>query len=176
MWFRGTLLLLGAMALPASGTAQNHRRSSGNYTPRPNCRPSLTRPVHFKAVSVTLQPDSRSSVAAASGILYQMSGSTAVGHRRPHQWRAVHPVRRTGRPGAYHLGQGRTRHPRQSYKSARGPSADRRAKCLIRLTTTGSKLGAYSHRSDWATKWKAYMTYPAMIISSLDILLRRPDR
>lgn len=29
-------------------------------------------------------------------------------------------------------------------KSARGPSADWRAKCLIRLTTTGSKLGAYS--------------------------------
>lgn len=33
MWFRGTgLLLLGAMALPAFGTAQNHSRSSGNYT------------------------------------------------------------------------------------------------------------------------------------------------
>src|SRR5258706_16305929 len=35
-------------------------------------------PLHFKAVSITLQPDERSSVAAANGILYQMSGSTEV--------------------------------------------------------------------------------------------------
>src|ERR1700682_2036128 len=75
------LLLLGAMALPASGTAQT--------TPAP---PAITRtvvaatklptvtdvPLHFKAVSVTLQPDAKSDVSAASGILYQMSGSTEV--------------------------------------------------------------------------------------------------
>jgi hypothetical protein len=75
------LLLLGAMVLPASGTAQT--------TPAP---PTITRtviaatklptvtdvPVHFKAVSVTLQPDEKSSVSAANGILYQMSGSTGV--------------------------------------------------------------------------------------------------
>jgi quercetin dioxygenase-like cupin family protein len=75
------LLLLGAMALPAAGTAQT--------TPAP---PAITRiviaatkvptvtdaPVHFKAVSITLQPDERSSVSAANGILYQMSGSTEV--------------------------------------------------------------------------------------------------
>src|SRR5437879_8784869 len=82
MQFRTTgLLLLGAMALPASGTAQT--------TPHP---PAITRtviaatklptvtdvPVHFKAVSITLQPDERSSVSAANGILYQMSGSTEV--------------------------------------------------------------------------------------------------
>jgi quercetin dioxygenase-like cupin family protein len=82
MQFRTTgLLLLGAMALPASGTAQT--------TPAP---PTITRtviaatklptvtgvPVHFKAVSVTLQQDERSSVSAANGILYQMSGSTGV--------------------------------------------------------------------------------------------------
>src|SRR3981189_1204330 len=82
MQFRTTgLLLLGAMALPASGTAQT--------TPAP---PAITRtvvaatklptvtdvPLHFKAVSITLQPDERSSVAAANGILYQMSGSTEV--------------------------------------------------------------------------------------------------
>jgi quercetin dioxygenase-like cupin family protein len=79
MQFRTTgLLLLGAMALPASGTAQT--------TPAP---PAITRtvvaatklqtvtdaPLHFKAVSVTLQ---RSDVSAANGILYQMSGSTEV--------------------------------------------------------------------------------------------------
>src|SRR5213592_4560035 len=82
MQFRTTgLLLLGAMALPASGTAQT--------TPAP---PAITRtvvaatklptvtdvPLHFKAVSVTLQPDEKSGVAASNGILYQMSGSTEV--------------------------------------------------------------------------------------------------
>src|ERR1700686_3702774 len=75
------LLLLGAMALPASATAQT--------TPT---APAITRtvvaatklptvtdvPRHFKAVSVTLQPDAKSGVSAASGILYQMSGSTEV--------------------------------------------------------------------------------------------------
>ena len=82
MQFRTTgLLLLGAMALPASGAAQT--------TTAP---PAITRaviaatklptvtdvPLHFKAVSITLQPDERSSVSAANGILYQMSGSTEV--------------------------------------------------------------------------------------------------
>jgi len=75
------LLLLGAMALPASGAAQT--------TPGP---PAITRtvvaatklpsvtdvPLHFKAVSVTLQPDRNSGVSAADGILYQISGSTEV--------------------------------------------------------------------------------------------------
>jgi len=65
MQFRTTgLLLLGAMALPTSGTAQT--------TPAP---PAITRtviaatklptvtdvPLHFKAVSITLQPDEQSS-------------------------------------------------------------------------------------------------------------------
>src|SRR6202140_121458 len=75
------LLLLGAMALPVSATAQT--------TPTP---PAITRtvvaatklptvtdaPLHFKAVSITLQPDQTSGVSAANGILYQMSGSTEV--------------------------------------------------------------------------------------------------
>jgi quercetin dioxygenase-like cupin family protein len=82
MQFRTTgLLLLGAMALPATGTAQT--------APTP---PAITRiaiaatklptvtdvPVYFKAVSITLQPGERSSVSAANGILYQISGSTEV--------------------------------------------------------------------------------------------------
>jgi quercetin dioxygenase-like cupin family protein len=82
MQFRTTgLLLLGAMALPAPGTAQTTPAS-----------PAITRtvvaatklstvtdvPLHFKAVSVTLQPDGKSDVSAANGILYQMSGSTEV--------------------------------------------------------------------------------------------------
>ena len=63
------LLLLGAMALPVSATAQT--------TPTP---PAITRtvvaatklptvadvPLYFKAVSVTLQPDEKSGVSAAN--------------------------------------------------------------------------------------------------------------
>src|SRR2546429_4545794 len=82
MQFRTTgLLLVGVIALPASGTAQT--------TPAP---PAITRtvvaatklptvtdvPLHFKAVSITLQPDEKSGVSAANGILYQMSGSTEI--------------------------------------------------------------------------------------------------
>ena len=82
MQFRTTgLLLLGAMALPTSGAAQN--------TPAPPAimrtvvaatkLPTVTDvPLHFKAVSITLQPDERSGVSAANGILYQISGSTEV--------------------------------------------------------------------------------------------------
>ena len=82
MQFRTTgLLLLGAMALPVSGTAQT--------TPTP---PAITRtvvaatklptvtdvPLHFKAVRTTLQPNEKRGISAANGILYQMSGSTEV--------------------------------------------------------------------------------------------------
>ena len=75
------LLLLGAMALPASGTAQT--------TPAP---PAITRtlvaatklptvadpPLYFKVVSVTLQPDEKSEILSVNGIVYQMSGSTEI--------------------------------------------------------------------------------------------------
>src|SRR5467141_1838586 len=82
MQFRTTgLLLLCAVALPASGAAQT--------TP---AAPAITRtmvaatklptvtdvPLHFKAASVTLQPGEKSGVSAANGILYQISGSTEV--------------------------------------------------------------------------------------------------
>ena len=82
MQFRTTgLLLLGAMALPVSGTAQTA-----------SAPPAITRtvvaatklptvadvPLHFKAVSITLQADKKCGVSAADGILYQLSGSTEV--------------------------------------------------------------------------------------------------
>ena len=82
MQFRTTeLVLLGAMALPASGAAQT--------APAP---PAITRtvvaatklptvtdvPLHFKAVRTTLQPNEKLGISAANGILYQMSGSTEV--------------------------------------------------------------------------------------------------
>ncbi len=80
----GTLSLslsLGAMALGASAVAQT--------TPAP---PAITRtviaatklstvtdvPLYFKAVSVTLPSGEKSSVSAANGIVYQISGSTEV--------------------------------------------------------------------------------------------------
>ncbi len=80
LWTTG-LALLGAMALAAAGTAQT-----------PPAQPAITRtliaatklttvtdaPLHFKSVSVTLQPGAKSEVLAANGILYQMSGTTEV--------------------------------------------------------------------------------------------------
>jgi quercetin dioxygenase-like cupin family protein len=82
MQFRTTeLLLLGAMALPASATAQT--------APAP---PTITRtvvaatklptvtdvPLHFKVVRTTLQPNEKRGISPANGILYQISGSTEV--------------------------------------------------------------------------------------------------
>src|SRR3981189_2006954 len=82
MQFRTTgSRLLGPVVLPTSGIAQT-----------PPAPPAITRtmvaatklptvtdvPLHFKAVSITLQPDQKSGVSAANGILYQMSGSTEV--------------------------------------------------------------------------------------------------
>ena len=80
MQFRTTgLLLLGAMALPASGTAQTTPPAITRTVIAATKLPTVTdAPVHFKAVSITLQPDAKSGVSAANGILYQMSGSTQV--------------------------------------------------------------------------------------------------
>src|SRR6195256_1588832 len=82
MQFRITgLLLLGAMALPASGAAQTPPAPSAitRTVIAATKLPTVTdAPLHFKAVSVTLQPDEKSGVSAANGILYQMSGSTEV--------------------------------------------------------------------------------------------------
>jgi quercetin dioxygenase-like cupin family protein len=82
MQFRTTgLLLLGAMVLPASGTAQTTPTSPAvtRTVVAGTKLPTVTDvPLYFKAVSVTLQPDQKSGVSAANGILYQMSGSTEV--------------------------------------------------------------------------------------------------
>ena len=65
MQFRTTeLLLLGAMALPASGAAQT--APAPPAIPRTVVAatklPTVTDvPLHFKAVSITLQPDEQSS-------------------------------------------------------------------------------------------------------------------
>jgi quercetin dioxygenase-like cupin family protein len=82
MHFRTTgLLLLGAMALPASATAQTSPAAPAitRTVVAATKLPTVTDvPLHFKAVSVTLRPDEKSDITAANGILYQMSGSTEV--------------------------------------------------------------------------------------------------
>src|ERR1700726_3791431 len=69
------------MALPAPGTAQTTRALPAitRTVVAATKLPTVTDvPLHFKAASVTLQPDEKSDVSAANGILYQMSGSTEV--------------------------------------------------------------------------------------------------
>jgi mannose-6-phosphate isomerase-like protein (cupin superfamily) len=82
MQFRTTgFLLLGAMALPASGAAQTApappaiTRTVVAATKLPNL---IDVPLHFKVVLTTLQPNEKRGISAANGILYQMSGSTEV--------------------------------------------------------------------------------------------------
>ena len=74
------IMMLGAMVLPALGVAQTTPPSAITRTVVAATKlPALTdAPLHFKAVSVTLQPGEKSSVSAADGILYQISGSTEV--------------------------------------------------------------------------------------------------
>jgi quercetin dioxygenase-like cupin family protein len=75
------LLLLGAMALPAAGTAQTTAAPPAitRTVIAATKLPTVTEvPLHFKAVRITLQPDMKSGVSSANGILYQMSGSTEV--------------------------------------------------------------------------------------------------
>ena len=78
---KAVILLIGAVALATSVAAQS--------TPPPAAitrtviattkLPTVTEaPLYFRAASVTLPPGEKSSVSAANGILYQISGSTEV--------------------------------------------------------------------------------------------------
>ena len=78
---KAVILLISAVALATSVVAQS--------TPPPAAitrtviattkLPTVTEaPLYFRAASVTLPPGEKSSVSAANGILYQMSGSTEV--------------------------------------------------------------------------------------------------
>src|SRR5258708_38924561 len=75
------LLLLGPLPLPVPAPAQPTAappaitRSVVAATKLPTVTDG---PLHFKAVSVTLQPNEKSGVSAANGILCQISGSTEV--------------------------------------------------------------------------------------------------
>jgi quercetin dioxygenase-like cupin family protein len=82
MPFRTTgIALLSAMALAAPAAAQTTPAASAitRTVVAAAKLPSATEaPLHFRAVSVTLSPGERSSVLAANGVLYQISGSTKV--------------------------------------------------------------------------------------------------
>jgi quercetin dioxygenase-like cupin family protein len=79
MQFRRTgLWLLGAMVLPAFATAQTTPAITRTVVAATKLPTVTDMPLHFKAVSITLQPDEKSGVSAANGILYQMSGSSEV--------------------------------------------------------------------------------------------------
>ena len=76
----GVFLICGA-ALAAHAAAQSPPAAPAPARPPiASARLSMVgdTPVHFKAVSVTLPAGASSSVSAANGILYQLSGSTEV--------------------------------------------------------------------------------------------------
>src|SRR2546423_920432 len=82
------VLLLGMLAFATSVTAQSTPPASAVNRTVIAATKLLTAtevPLHFRAVSVTLPPREKTTVSAANGILYQLSGSTeiAVGRREP---------------------------------------------------------------------------------------------
>jgi quercetin dioxygenase-like cupin family protein len=74
------MLLLCATALASSGAAQSPPPPAITRTVVAATKlPTVTEvPLYFRAVSVTLPPGQTSSVSAANGIVYQMSGSTEI--------------------------------------------------------------------------------------------------
>jgi len=73
------IVLLSAAALAAPAAAQSTPaapaiiRTLVAATKLPTV---VATPLHFRAVSVTIQPGAATSFSGAAGILYQMSGST----------------------------------------------------------------------------------------------------
>jgi len=65
----------------ALGIRANHADLAGDYANyrRSDQLPSAVEtPLYFKAARITLQPGGKSSLSAANGILYQLSGSTEI--------------------------------------------------------------------------------------------------
>ena len=82
MWFRTNgIVLLASAGLAASATAQTTPAAPpiARTVVAAAKLPTVTdAPLYFKAVGVTIRPGETSSVSAANGILYQISGSTEV--------------------------------------------------------------------------------------------------
>jgi quercetin dioxygenase-like cupin family protein len=75
------VLLLGMLAFATSVTAQSTPPASAVNRTVIAATKLLTAtevPLHFRAVSVTLPPREKTTVSAANGILYQLSGSTEI--------------------------------------------------------------------------------------------------
>jgi quercetin dioxygenase-like cupin family protein len=82
MWFSKTaILLLGAVALAASATAQTAQAPSAitRTVVAATKLPTVTDvPLHFRAVGITLASGEKSAALSANGILYQISGSSEI--------------------------------------------------------------------------------------------------
>jgi quercetin dioxygenase-like cupin family protein len=75
-WF---LICAAALVAPAEGQAPPAASAAARTVVASAKLPTAgDAPVHFKAVSVTIPAGASSSVSAANGILYQLSGSTEV--------------------------------------------------------------------------------------------------
>jgi quercetin dioxygenase-like cupin family protein len=75
------LLLVGAMAISGTATAQNAAAPPATIRTviAATKLPTVTdTPLYFDVVSVTLSPEQKSAVSKANGVLYQLSGSTEV--------------------------------------------------------------------------------------------------
>jgi mannose-6-phosphate isomerase-like protein (cupin superfamily) len=118
----GALLLLGAMGLPAPGAAQT--------TPSPSATtrtvlaatklPTVTdAPLHFKAVSVILQPGEKSSVSASTFLHFFLVSAADLGRPAETPPAAVNELYRTVqpipglKPGSYDLNLTRVTFPAQ---------------------------------------------------------------
>jgi quercetin dioxygenase-like cupin family protein len=73
------VVLLTAVAVAAPALAQTTAPAITRTVAAATKLPTVVAvPLHFRAVSVTIQPGAATSFAGADGILYQMSGSTEV--------------------------------------------------------------------------------------------------
>jgi quercetin dioxygenase-like cupin family protein len=78
---KGMLVLIGAMAIAGTATAQNAAPPPATVRTviAATKLPTVTdTPLYFDVVSLTLAPQQKSGVAKANGVLYQLSGLTEV--------------------------------------------------------------------------------------------------
>jgi quercetin dioxygenase-like cupin family protein len=79
MYFRAIgIVLLGIAALAGPAAAQTSPAITRTLVAATKLPTVVAVPLHFRAVSVTVQPGEATSFSGAAGILYQMSGSTEI--------------------------------------------------------------------------------------------------
>ncbi|MFZ2079485.1 MAG: hypothetical protein WAV38_23120, partial [Xanthobacteraceae bacterium] len=70
--------LFTATALAFSASAQTTPAITRTIVAATKLPSAVETPLYFKATRITLQPGGKSSLSAANGILYQLSGSTEI--------------------------------------------------------------------------------------------------